>query len=139
MPDHTNDIDALLDYLASHPFAGYHRALTALVAERDALKKRVEVGERQLRLANIDQFNAEAEAADRDRELRERLVAHVENLRAELAAMREQRDEARENLRDACEEIATRVNSYSMLSTNKTAETIAVERGWDCYGQGGGA
>ena len=41
--------------------------LTALVAERDGLRE-------QLRLANIDQFNTEAEANDRDRELRERLV-----------------------------------------------------------------
>jgi hypothetical protein len=70
MPDNTNDIDALLDYLAavSIPEAGrYYRTLTALVAERDALRE-------QLRLANIDQFNTEAEANDRDRELRERLI-----------------------------------------------------------------
>ena len=62
-------------------------------------------------------------------------------LERELAAAIKQRDEARENLRDACEEIAMRVNSHSMLSTNKTAEYIAAERGWDCFGekQGGGA
>ena len=42
-------------------------ALTALVAERDGLRE-------QLRLANIDQFNTEAEANDRDRELREQLA-----------------------------------------------------------------
>jgi hypothetical protein len=70
--DTTNDIDALLGYLslaADHSFttipsdvaAIYHAALTALVAERDGLRKRV----------------AELEAhppADRDRDLRERLV-----------------------------------------------------------------
>ena len=81
MTDTTNDIDALLRVLDPQRFAGttnladltrHYVALTALVAERDALLKRVEVGERQLRLANIDQFNTEAEANDRDRELRER-------------------------------------------------------------------
>lgn len=41
------------------------RELAALVAERDALRE-------QLRLANIDQFNTEAEANERDRDLRER-------------------------------------------------------------------
>ena len=56
-------------------------------------------------------------------------------LERELAAAIKQRDEARENLRDACEEIAMRVNSHSMLSTNQTAEYIAVERGWDCFNQ----
>ena len=72
MPDPTNDIDALLEYLTvavnQHWIkiprgvaADYHAALTALVAERDALRERV----------------AELEAkppADRDRELRERMV-----------------------------------------------------------------
>lgn len=65
----------------------------------------------------------------------------IERLRADLAAAIKQRDEARENLRDACEEIAMRVNSHSMLSTNQTAEYIAAERGWQCFAQqeGGGA
>ena len=78
MTDPTNDIDSLLGYLslaADHSFttipsdvaAIYHAALTALVAERDALRE-------QLRLANIDQFNTEAELNDCDRDLRERLV-----------------------------------------------------------------
>jgi cell division protein FtsB len=60
MPDHTNDIDALLGYTQGI-WPEKHAALTALVAERDALKQRV----------------AELESnppADRDRELRERLV-----------------------------------------------------------------
>lgn len=67
------------------------------------------------------------------------LVADRDSLRAELASAIKQRDEARGNLRDACEEIATLVNSLSMLSTNKTAEYIAAERGWDCFAQRGGA
>jgi hypothetical protein len=92
MPDHTNDIAELLDNLDGGYWPEKHAALIALVAERDALKQRVAeleshnsvsvrllLAERdalreQLRLANIDQFNTEAEANDRDRELRERLV-----------------------------------------------------------------
>jgi hypothetical protein len=38
----------------------------------------------------------------------------IERLRAELAAMEKQRDEARENLRDACKESAIRVNTHAM-------------------------
>jgi hypothetical protein len=41
MPDHDNDIDALLEYLDAPWRQGYRNALTALVAERDALKQRV--------------------------------------------------------------------------------------------------
>ena len=71
MPD-TNDIDALLRYLDGGASPWWGDSVRALVAQRDAFAKRVEVGERQLRLANIDQFNTEADANDRDRELRER-------------------------------------------------------------------
>ena len=41
MSDTTNDIDALLAYLAAHSRFGFHTALTALVAERDALRKQL--------------------------------------------------------------------------------------------------
>ena len=64
MSDNDNDIDALLRLWSVQGFEDHRRyraALTALVAERDALKQRV----------------AELEShppADRDRELRERLV-----------------------------------------------------------------
>ena len=65
--DTTNaDINALL-FLLSDQHSGYSAALRMLVAERDGLRE-------QLRLANIDQFNTEAETNDRDRELRERLI-----------------------------------------------------------------
>ena len=86
-----------------------------------------------------------AELADAINECEGYLEGNRQTLRAlaeanEIAARyKRQRDEARENLRDACEEIATLVNSLSMLSTNKTAEYIAAERGWDCFKQGGGA
>jgi adenylate kinase len=56
---------------------------------------------------------------------------------AERDALQKQRDEARENLREACDEIAIRVNTHAM-SMNKTAEIIAAERGWDCFAQEGG-
>ena len=86
MNTNNNDIDALLEHLRSGayrqqiPFGNpdpsrWAVALTALIAERDALKRRLEVGERQLRLANIDQFKQPP--ADRDRELRERLVCAI--------------------------------------------------------------
>jgi predicted nucleic acid-binding Zn-ribbon protein len=67
----------------------------------------------------------------------ESLEADWNDCRKALAAAIKQRDEARENLRDACDEIAIRVNTHAM-SMNKTAEIIAEERGWDCY-EGGGA
>lgn len=56
----------------------------------------------------------------------------IERLRAELADMREQRDEAR---RLYCVEM-------SRQSTNPTRwspEWGAKQLGWDCFGQGGGA
>jgi hypothetical protein len=49
---------------------------------------------------------------------------HLEDLRRELAAMREQRDEAR---RDLCFEKSNRPEWY------------AAECGWDCFKEGGGA
>ena len=55
----------------------------------------------------------------------------IERLRAELAAMRKQRDEAR---REVCE-------ADAILGTTAadTANAVARLRGWDCFGQGGGA
>jgi hypothetical protein len=41
MTDPTNDIDSLLRMLNQDGWENYHAALTALVAERDALRKRV--------------------------------------------------------------------------------------------------
>jgi hypothetical protein len=45
-PANENDIDALLDLLAAQSRFGFHTALTALVAERNALRSELE-GERQ--------------------------------------------------------------------------------------------
>jgi len=55
----------------------------------------------------------------------------IERLRAELAAMREQRDEAR---REVCE-------AEVILSPRDdlTVHEYAAENGWDCYKEGGGA
>lgn len=68
-PINANDrhIEELLHTLGGGYWGEKHAAIVALVAERNALRE-------QLRLANIDQFNTEAEANDRDRDLRERLV-----------------------------------------------------------------
>jgi hypothetical protein len=67
MTDTTTDIDALLEYLGylDDPCRpGFRIILTALVAERDELKQRVAELESQ-------------PPADRDRELRERLVCAI--------------------------------------------------------------
>jgi hypothetical protein len=80
MPDTTNDIDALLEFLQlasrrsyatipSGVAADYHAALTALVAERDKLAERLET-ERNIRHLH-EQFASEKAAAS---DLRERLV-----------------------------------------------------------------
>ena len=55
----------------------------------------------------------------------------IKRLSAELAAMRKQRDEAR---REVCE-------ADAILGTTAadTANAVARLRGWDCFGQGGGA
>lgn len=108
MPDHTKDIDGLLGYLsgaADHSFttipsniaADYYAALTALVAERDALKQRVAeleakpdplesiglvVMERNALLERVAELEAHP-PADRDRELRERLICAADTATSE--------------------------------------------------------
>jgi hypothetical protein len=65
----------------------------------------------------------------------------IERLRAELAAMQKQRDEAR---RIVCIRIALDETKHYMgthgypCSKGPGAMEIAAERGWDCFGQGGG-
>ena len=99
MPDHDNDIAALLSYLSSaaeNPStktpigitaAGFYAALTALVAERNAL-----IADRTALIADRTALIAECDGLRSDRKSiwqinREQIT--------ELAAMREQRDEAR--------------------------------------------
>jgi hypothetical protein len=91
------------------------RALTALVAERDALKQRVEELEPDFRVAAL------------------LLREEREELRAELAAAIKQRDEARELY---CVEAAHR---SVCLRSVIDARTIARVRGWDCFKEWGGA
>ena len=71
MSNPTNDIDALLHELGYSASCGYkpwrHAALTALVAERNALKKRVAELEK-----SAFYIPPKHPPADRDRELRER-------------------------------------------------------------------
>ena len=64
------------------------------------------------------------------------LIAEVERLRAELAAMRKQRDEAR---REWCYMESCRRCEYAIEPSDE--RSIAAERGWDCFAQkeGGGA
>ena len=70
MADHDNDIDALLDLLAAQSRFGFHSALTALVAERDALKQRVDQLEMYQRVGR-------GSASDSDPDLRQRLVCAI--------------------------------------------------------------
>jgi hypothetical protein len=100
MTDPTKDIDALLGYLsgaADHSFttipsniaAHYYAALTALVAERDGLRE-------QLAAAIMQRDEAMDIAATHKRnwyEAKTEYGAAMGKMRAELAAMREQRDE----------------------------------------------
>ena len=71
------------------------------------------------------------------------LAFQVERLSAELAAMQKQRDEAR---RDACAFEA--INRWNIAHPKgiilecavvRISREIAVERGWDCFKEGGGA
>lgn len=71
------------------------------------------------------------------------LVADNKHLRAELAAAIKQRDEAQ---KEVCEMIArtrrkTGIRGQIVGLDRVTPAEIAVERGWDCFGekQGGGA
>jgi hypothetical protein len=70
------------------------------------------------------------------------LIAEVERLRAELAAMQKQRDEAR---RIVCIRIALDETKHYMGThgypclKGPGAMEIASERGWDCFKEGGGA
>jgi hypothetical protein len=85
--DTTNDIDALLRMLNQDGWEHHHAALTALVAERDRLKaqcdKRFDFETFANLVAERDELKqrvAELEAhppADRDRDLRERLVCAI--------------------------------------------------------------
>ena len=89
MSDTTNDIDELLRYLDNDYWPGKHRALTALLAERNALRQendslrsrckvhQDEVLDRVFEMDALRKRVAELEShppADRDRELRERLI-----------------------------------------------------------------
>lgn len=90
MSDNDNDIDALLGYLSlaadhsctkihSDVAAIYYRALTALVEERDALLGRVAAQDADIKALSASNaiLHGRLEAhqpADRDRDLRERLV-----------------------------------------------------------------
>ena len=70
-----------------------------------------------------------------------RLQAELAAAKAELAAMREQRDEAR---REVCKMVArTRrkagIRGQIVGLDRVTPAEIAAERGWDCYAKEGGA
>ena len=61
-------------------------------------------------------------------------AAEIRQLRAELAAMQKQRDEAR---RAWCYMESCRRCEYAIEPSDE--RSIAAERGWDCFKEGGGA
>lgn len=71
----------------------------------------------------------------RESKILQKAADEIERLRAELAAMREQRDEAYAHLRHEAKEIAECRRGRS------TAKSVAKERGWKCFSRrnGGGA
>ena len=74
----------------------------------------------------------------RESKILQKAADEIERLRAELAAMRKQRDDARRWLRDACAEIARiETRFYDALPPQQIAE----RNGWTCFAQqeGGGA
>lgn len=73
MPD-TNDIDALLDLLAAQSRFGFHSALTALVAERNALKQRAAELEESTSILRWRVTTMLAEQRPAASDLRERLL-----------------------------------------------------------------
>ena len=120
MSDPTNDIDALLrlwSVSSSGDHRRYHAALTALVAERNAL-----IADRTALIAECDGLRSDRKSIWQIN--REQIT--------ELAAMREQRDEAR---RVWCYmESCRRCESAIEPSDERS---IATERGWDCFKEGG--
>jgi hypothetical protein len=86
MADHDNDIDALLYHLDSGYWPEKHAALAALVAERDKLAYDLKFREGECdnlreigcnaaqRIRDLERQLKANQPADRDRELRERLI-----------------------------------------------------------------
>lgn len=68
------------------------------------------------------------EAADEIERLRAELSKKIE----ELAEMRQQRDEAQE-------EVCQMVSDADQSSNPDSAKEVAERRGWDCFKRGGGA
>jgi hypothetical protein len=95
MPDHTNDIAELLDNLDGGYWPEKHAALTALVAERDALRMGLDA-------ANAgfppDGSYTQSLVAERDN-LKQR-VAELVSKADELAAMKQERDALQQRVND---------------------------------------
>ena len=137
MSDTPNNIDRLLRdlvpctiVLGREDCLRYHAALTALIAERDALRQ-----ERDRLRAELSAERATTASLLRALALIREAGGWQTQMLSELPgaakAMREQRDEAR---REVCE-------AEVMLSPRDDLRRheYAAERGWDCYGEGGGA
>jgi hypothetical protein len=86
---------------------------------------------------DIDDPDERSEIAQVLRHLRDAkaiVAAEITSLRAELAAAQKQRDEAR---RECCYLESTTRWQYAIEPSNQ--HSIATERGWDCFKEGGGA
>jgi SMC interacting uncharacterized protein involved in chromosome segregation len=99
MPDHTNDIAELLDNLDGGYWPEKHAALTALVAERDALRKRV-------------------------KELESHNSVSVRLLLAERDGLKQENDELRSRCKAAQDEVLDRVFEMDWLR-KRVAELVS--------------
>jgi uncharacterized coiled-coil DUF342 family protein len=99
MPDPTNDIDGLLLRLRDPHHSRHHAALTALVAERDALRKRV-------------------------KELESHNSVSVRLLLAERDGLKQENDELRSRCKAAQDEVLDRVFEMDWLR-KRVAELVS--------------
>jgi chorismate mutase len=106
MSDYTNDIKALLDYLHGSLSADlrWAKAIRKIVAERDALA------------AEVADLKERLDTAWGDNAANDRITDH---LRAEVARLTAERDEAR--------------RLFCKLHAGVEAVGYAEGRGWDCF------
>ena len=92
MPDTTNDIDALREYLYSNCRAEYFETFTALIEERNALQRRVE------------ELEAASKPADRDlREGSDAMVRWMDQVTAMLCHSMRHSHDAKQTLVTRCD------------------------------------
>jgi hypothetical protein len=153
MPDPTTtDIDALLRMLNQDGWENYHAALTALIAERDALAKRVAELEAKPdplgRVALVAERNAllgrvaeQSNLPSSHRSFLELPITHYETEWNGEWSRRVAREGTVMDLLNTwdIDDPDERSEIAQVLRHLRDAKAIAAERGWDCFKEGGGA